>query len=88
MEKNVKRVFPEDFVEYDSNFIAFDDHAVGFQVNDNDNESWTWDVVVIRDNNSLRSSFKQYPEDSAKWSFYDVYKGMCKNLGINPVEML
>ena len=95
-ESEDNRTFPEGFTEYDNNDIDFGDHYVEYSVRDGngelgdeEGEYWGWDVSVYPENGKpLRLSKFQYAEDSAKWTFYEIYERICKKLGIQPARMI
>ena len=90
-----QREFPSDFTENDTNQIDFGDHMVVYQVSEGNGnildeygEYWLWNVTIWpEDGKGLSDTAVQYPEDSAKWTFYELYEKLCKRLGIVPANM-
>lgn len=89
--KDVK-CFPGNFTEYEENEVDFGTHTVEFKVSrdeENGPEFYIWDVrVTLSDGKSMAHCIVQFPDDSAKWTFYEMYGKLCMWLGIEPAYMV
>lgn len=93
IKNSVKKVLneanlPSDFMDYSNKTHDLGNHSLHYHDLESNTRKYRIFMSVTDENgNEVAKVYNQAPEDSCKYTAYDCYEKLCKQLGVTPADI-